>query len=188
MPSCQRMAYSFRLFITLLVSLRLIFKSGCMFDISSVNLIEAMLAPGIMISACGLLLLGTNNKYSLVVNRIRVLEEEKLRLFSQSHKQGLEDEQKRRLNSIQMQVIRFAHRIKLVRNMVFFYTLGVACFILSSLSIGGDFFLESVDLQSVSVTLFLLGMISVLIGVIYAANEVWKGYEIVKIEIEESEL
>jgi hypothetical protein len=48
-----------------------------MLNFTSVDLIQAMLAPGIMISACGLLLLGTNNKYSLVVNRIRVLEEEK---------------------------------------------------------------------------------------------------------------
>ncbi|MBK8662785.1 MAG: DUF2721 domain-containing protein [Ignavibacteriales bacterium] len=40
-------------------------------------LIQAMLAPGIMISACGLLILGMNNKYSLVVNRIRTLNEEK---------------------------------------------------------------------------------------------------------------
>ncbi|MBK7267803.1 MAG: DUF2721 domain-containing protein [Ignavibacteriales bacterium] len=41
------------------------------------SLIQAMLAPGIMISACGLLILGMNNKYSLVVNRIRTLNEEK---------------------------------------------------------------------------------------------------------------
>lgn len=45
--------------------------------ISIVEVIQLMLAPGLMISACGLLLLGMNNKYSLVVNRIRLLNEEK---------------------------------------------------------------------------------------------------------------
>mgnify|MGYP002354969903 CR=1 FL=1 len=136
-----------------------------MLNFTSVDLIQAMLAPGIMISACGLLLLGTNNKYSLVVNRIRVLEEEKRRLVSQKSTQTLNEEQSKRLNSIQMQVERFAYRVKLVRNTVFFYTLGVAFFILASLSIGGDFFLKDLELQSLSVTLFLMGMVSVLIGV-----------------------
>lgn len=163
-------------------------KTKPMLDFTSVDLIQAMLAPGIMISACGLLLLGTNNKYSLVVNRIRVLEEEKRKLVSLKNKQPLEDEQNRRLNSIHMQVERFAYRIKLVRNTVFFYTMGVAFFILASLSIGGDFFLSQIELQSLSVALFLAGMISVLAGVIHAAREVWKGYEIVKIEIVESEV
>ena len=47
-------------------------------DISSiVQIIQLMLAPGLMISACGLLLLGMNNKYSLIVNRIRLLNEER---------------------------------------------------------------------------------------------------------------
>ncbi len=50
-------------------------------DIPIVQLIQGMLAPGLMISACGLLLLGMNNKYSLVVNRIRLLNEEKRKIF-----------------------------------------------------------------------------------------------------------
>ena len=48
-----------------------------------VQLIQGMLAPGLMISGCGLLLLGMNNKYSLVVNRIRLLNEEKRKIFHQ---------------------------------------------------------------------------------------------------------
>ena len=46
-----------------------------------VGLIQGMLAPGLMISACGLLLLGMNSKYSLVVNRIRLLNEDVAELF-----------------------------------------------------------------------------------------------------------
>jgi hypothetical protein len=41
-----------------------------------------MLAPGIMISVCWLLIPGMNNKYSLKVNRIRPLNEEKRRLIA----------------------------------------------------------------------------------------------------------
>jgi len=39
--------------------------------------IQLMLAPAVMISACGLLLLGINNKHSSITNRIRLLNEER---------------------------------------------------------------------------------------------------------------
>lgn len=158
-----------------------------MFSFDSVDLIQSMLAPGLMISACGLLILGFNNKYSLVVNRIRALEEEKRKLLSIQKKEKLDSEQEKRLNSIHLQVDKFAFRIKLVRNGVFFYTLAVALFILSSLSIGLQFLTHISHLETSAVILFLLGMMSVLAGITHAAREVWKGYEIVKIEIVESE-
>lgn len=159
-----------------------------MLDFNSVNLIQSMLAPGLMISACGLLLLGIHNKYSLVVNRIRTLEEEKRRLIAMYKKDGLDPDQKTRLNSIQMQVERFEYRVKLVRNAVFFYTMAVAFFVLSSLSIGLQFVTDWQIFQSLALIVFLLGMTSVLVAIIYAAREVWKGYAIVKIEVKESEI
>ena len=41
--------------------------------------IQAILTPALMISACGLLLLGLNNRYAIVISRIRVLNDEKRR-------------------------------------------------------------------------------------------------------------
>ncbi len=158
-----------------------------MIDFSSVGIIQQMLAPGIMISACGLLILGINNKYSIVVGRIRALEEEKRRLVSLLRKNNIEEEQKVRLNSIVMQVDKFGFRVKLIRNAVFFYSIAVAFFILASLSIGLQFMTQATQLETVSLTLFLLGMLSVLLGILQVAREIWKGHEIVKIEIRESE-
>jgi hypothetical protein len=159
-----------------------------MIDINSVNLIQSMLAPGLMISACGLLLLGIHNKYGLVVNRIRTLEEEKRRLIATHRKDGLDPDQKVRLNSIHMQVEKFEYRVKLVRNTVFFYTLAVAMFVLSSLAIGFDLLTNFHGFQTFALILFLLGMSSVLVAIIHAAREVWKGYAIVKIEVKESDI
>ncbi|NMD15509.1 MAG: DUF2721 domain-containing protein [Bacteroidales bacterium] len=147
-----------------------------------------MLAPGIMISACGLLLLGIHNKYSIVVNRIRVLEEEKRSLIPGFVEKTLNIYQSKRLESIQSQIVRFEYRVKLIRNVVFFYTLSVALFVLSSLSIGLSYIIESRWAESFSMAFFLAGMISVLIGIIFAAREVWKGYEIVQIEVQESRI
>ncbi len=97
------------------------------------GLIQIMLAPGIMISACGLLILGMNNKYSLVVNRIRLLNDERRKLRSEEEDKITE---KKRHKSIELQIVKLSYRIFLVRNAVFSYSLAVAFFIISSLLIG----------------------------------------------------
>lgn len=174
-------AYFFFIYLT-----KLIFKT--MPDISSiVQIIQLMLAPGIMISACGLLLLGMNNKYSLVVNRIRTLNEERRRAL---HKMGEKEftlQENVRFESITKQLERLTYRVGLVRNAVLSYTIAVALFVLTSLLIGVGYLFDMTRLNSFITVLFLLGMTSVLAGVLFAAYETYKGYEIVKYEVESDE-
>jgi hypothetical protein len=148
-----------------------------------VQIIQAMLAPGMMISACGLLILSMNNKYSLVVNRIRVLNEEvrRLRVANESP-----DAQKLRLENITLQLHKLFYRVRLVRNSVLGYSTAITCFILSSLAIGMSMYVMVDSIKSLAILGFLAGMISVLVGVCYAASEVWQGYKIIKIELEDS--
>jgi hypothetical protein len=152
-------------------------------EISIVQVIQLMLAPGLMISACGLLLLGMNNKYSLVVNRIRLLNEEKRKFFSKAGEKDLQYEENVRLESLSMQLNGLAFRVKLIRNAVLSYTIAVAFFVLTSLSIGFQFIFEAGKIDFLITALFLAGMILVLIGVIYAAYETKKGYDIIHIEV-----
>ena len=147
-----------------------------------VQLIQGMLAPGVMISACGLLLLGMNNKYSLVVNRIRLLNEEKRKLFHQLEIDSLDSN---RLNNIELQISHLIGRISLVRNAVFSYSLAVALFIVSSVLIGVTLNERTSGFDWLIVAFFFTGMFAVFVGIIFAAIEVWKGYRIVKIEISE---
>jgi len=146
---------------------------------SASGLIQLMLAPGIMISACGLLLLGMNNKYSLVVNRIRLLKEEKRK----SQEAKGKDEQ--RHSTLELQIKKLFYRISLVRNAVFSYSMAVAFFIISSVLIGIDQSVDVNNLNSMIIGFFLVGMIFVFAGIIFAAIEVWRGYQIVKIEVED---
>lgn len=151
---------------------------------SIVEIIQLMLAPGIMISACGLLLLGMNNKYSLVVNRIRLLNEERRKaIHKTTDDKDFNYQETQRLESISMQISSLVYRVKLVRNAVLAYTTAVALFVLTSLSIGFGFLLELTKLNTIVTVLFLLGMVSVLCGVIFAAYETYKGYEIVNFEV-----
>lgn len=151
-----------------------------------VDIIQSMLAPGIMISACGLLILGMNNKYSIVVNRIRVLDEEKRKLKQQVEEKSINIFQEKRLNSINIQTSKLAFRIKLVRNAVIYYSIAVAFFILTCLTIGLNFMLGEINISGLVTILFLAGMLSVFSGIIYACLEVIKGYQIINIEIRES--
>ena len=157
-------------------------------DLSSiVQIIQLMLAPGLMISACGLLLLGMNNKYSLVVNRIRILNEERRRAL---HKMGENEftlQENVRFESITKQLERLTYRVGLVRNAVLSYTIAVALFVLTSLLIGIGYLFDITRMNSFITVLFLLGMLSVLVGVLFAAYETYKGYAIVKYEVESDE-
>ncbi len=157
-------------------------------DISSiVQIIQLMLAPGIMISACGLLLLGMNNKYSLVVNRIRTLNEERRRALHKLGEQELSLQENVRFESITKQLERLTYRVGLVRNAVLSYTIAVALFVITSLLIGFSYLFDITKMNSFITGIFLLGMVSVLVGVSFAAYETYKGYAIVKYEVESEE-
>ena len=151
-------------------------------NIKIVEIIQAMLAPGIMISACGLLVLGINNKYSLVINRVRLLEGEK-RVLKDTV--GLTDIDKKRLASIVEQLEKLIQRLQHIRNTVIFYSIAIALFILSCLSIGMQFIIPGNVISNISLILFLAGMISVFIGIVYAVKEAIEGYRVVQIEIEQ---
>jgi len=148
-----------------------------------VNVIQAMLAPGIMISACGLLLLGMNNKYSIVVARIRALTDEKRKLITPPKHGNLILDEEHRLYNINMQIDLFAFRIVLVKKAVTSYYIAVAFYIFSSLLIGLDYLSAQNLIQTMALIFFLAGMISVIVGVYFAAMEIKKGLEIVQIEI-----
>ena len=157
-------------------------------DLSSiVQIIQLMLAPGLMISACGLLLLGMNNKYSLIVNRIRLLNEERRKALHKLDDKEFSFQENIRFESITKQLERLTYRVGLVRNAVLSYTIAVALFVLTSLLIGVGYLFDITRMNSFITVLFLLGMVSVLVGVLFAAYETYKGYEIVKYEVESEE-
>ena len=152
-----------------------------------IQLIQLMLAPAVMISACGLLLLSINNRYSLVVNRIRLLNEEKRKLLINIGGKDSVTEDNVRLESIAQQIELLVSRGRLVRNAVLAFIAGIALFVLTSLLIGILTFLSIADLNYFIITAFLTGMIFVFIGTIFMALEAKKGYEIILFEVKAHE-
>ena len=151
--------------------------------ISVVNVIQAMLAPGLMISACGLLVLGMNNKYSMVVNRIRLLNEERRR--GDAGEGELSGKHQERKDNIVSQLELLRVRIRLVRNSVLGYSVAAAFFVISSLFIGLRLVVAHPLVEWLIVGFFVGGVLSVLIGVVNAVLEILQGYRIVTLEINE---
>jgi len=152
-------------------------------SIDASKIIQLMLAPAVMISACGLLLLGANNKYSNVLNRIRLINDEKRRLVMKTADHGATPEENLRLESTVRQLQHLNIRARLVRDSVMSYTIAAALFVISSLLIGLALFQGFVEIHYISTAIFLTGMIMVFIGVMFGVLESKKGYDIVQLEI-----
>ena len=141
-----------------------------------------MLAPGVMISACALLLLGMNNKYSMVLSRMRSLDDEKRKLIFQDKPEPLKEWEINRLSSLTEQIELLYSRIKWVRNAVLMYSIAVSLFIMTSLFIGLQTLAE-IDYTLVSLVCFLIGMVVVFTGVFFTVLEAWKGFKILTLEV-----
>lgn len=155
--------------------------------IDASKVIQSMLSPAVMISACGLLLLGANNKYSSVINRIRLLNDEKRRLIMKTGERGFTPEENLRLESTARQLTHLWVRARLVRDSVLSYTVAAALFVLCSLLIGAALFERLIGLHYLSTAVFLAGMLMVFAGVMFGVLESKKGYEIVRLEISAEE-
>ncbi|MFA5804098.1 MAG: DUF2721 domain-containing protein [Melioribacteraceae bacterium] len=155
--------------------------------LNALQIIQLMVAPAVMISACGLLLLGMNNRYSLVASRIRLLNEEKRRLLIKIGEHPSNTDDNIRFESIARQLSALVFRVKLVRNAVLFYTGAVALFVVTSLLLGISSFLAFDKLNHIILFAFLFGMISVLLGVFFTGLETKKGYDIISYEVKAHE-
>jgi Protein of unknown function (DUF2721) len=151
--------------------------------LSITQLIQLILAPGVMINACGLLLLGINNKFSSVLNRIRGLNEEKRHLAVRAGGKKFPPLENQRLESLTRQLAGLMVRAKFLRNAVTCYFAAVGLFVATSLLIGADFFLQSDLLRLFVLCFFLLGMAMVFAGVVFGMRDTMKGYDVVQFEV-----
>ena len=156
-------------------------QNGLEGGFSVIQIIQLILAPAVMINACGLLLLATSSKYSSVMGTIRILNEEKRRLFKKAGEKNFED--LRRLESLSRQIDRLIVRAKLVRDSVMCYTGAIALFILTSLLIGMGFLIHGFESESAIIVAFLSGVIAVLAGILYTFLDAKKAYEIVHFDV-----
>jgi hypothetical protein len=156
-------------------------------NLSVIQVIQLILAPGIMINACGLLLLSISNKFTSVLNRIRALTEEKRKLMLNASQREFYPIENQRIESISRQVSGLLNRARLIRNAVFCYLFAVGLFVATSLFIGMDYFAAILQFRYFILGAFLSGMLVVFVGVIFGVLDTMKGYNIVKYEVQVDE-
>ena len=157
-------------------------------QVAALQAIQAILAPALGISAVGLLLLGLNARYSNIINRIRLLNDERRRfnrMISDNVELSFMDNA--RYMSIRNQTQGLLARSKLVRNAILFLQLAIALFVITSVMIGLNFFLPTNSPNSITLLLFIGGMLCVLVGVANAALEVYRSHKIVLIDVNAEE-
>ena len=156
--------------------------------ISGITAIQAILAPALGISATALLMLSISNRFSLTINRIRLLNEERRRYsIKLADKSDLSYAENIRFSNVNNQIIRLLKQCRELRNAVVLMQVAIMLFVLSSLAIGANLFTSTDFLRSLPVYLFSLGMISVLVGIIYSAIDVMHSFKVAKIEIKGDE-
>ena len=156
-------------------------------NLSVIQAIQLILAPGVMISACGLLLLGINNKFTSVLNRIRILTDEKRKMIFNAAERELFPAENQRVESITRQVAGLLNRARLIRDSIACYLGAVGLFVVTSLLIGADYFVPMLQLRYLILGTFLGGMIVVFIGVVLGVFDTMKGSNIVKFEVQVDE-
>ena len=153
-------------------------------NVNVVMTIQAILAPALGISAMGLLLLGLSNRYSSIVNRIRLLNAERRKYMNIIIEQGeLVYTESIRYASIKKQIDDLLYRGRLTRNSILCLQTSIILFVLTSLFIGINIFFSFETLEIISLMSFLSGMIFVLIGILFAIWEIRNSYRIAEMEV-----
>jgi len=155
---------------------------------NSVQAIQTLLAPALGISAVGLLLLSLNNRYSIIINRIRLLNEERRKFIRILQKEeSLEYADNNRFMNITKQMEELLVRSRLVRNAILSLQAAMGMFVLTSVSIAVMLLTPVGWSASVTIGIFVGGMLCVLVGILFAVSEVRRSYKIVLLEVRATE-
>lgn len=144
--------------------------------------IQVILAPAVMITACGLLLTGMLGHYTAINVRIRTLAGERLRLALVAPAAGDEDFARERLTQIDHQVPMLVRRHRLVHHALLLANGAVVILILCMFTIAAAAFADSGVIGTAALCVFLAGTACLMASVAFMAVEVRSSNESVAYE------
>lgn len=156
--------------------------------LSSTQVIQAILAPAVMISASALFFLGLSARYIAIITRIRLLNDEKRHLAREFNRPSLaESEEIERFMNITHQIHVLMRLAWLVRISILCHICAVILFVLTSFTLGLDFFIDHETTKQIPLFIFIGGMIFVLGGVTSTGLDILKSYPVVLLEVQNVE-
>lgn len=152
--------------------------------ITGIEAIQSMLAPALGISATAMLLLSMHNRFSIIINRLRLLNEEKRRYHAKiADNVETGAYESIRYSSISSQLKILTKRCRVLRNAILSMMAAIMLFVLASLLIGVNIFISTELIKNTPLVFFSLGMLLVLTGIIYSANDVINSYRLTEVEV-----
>jgi hypothetical protein len=152
------------------------------------NAIAAMVAPVVMVTACAILVGGMLIQYNQINDRLRVFARERLDIL-RTRDGGLTRVAEmtgayaqERLTQLDDQLPYMLKRYHLIRNAVLTMYCAVLVFVVTMLTIGVAFGLRSLPWAVGALILFLLGMVTTLVGLAQHAFFVIRGNVVVRYE------
>lgn len=147
-----------------------------------VRAIQLLVAPVVMISACGLLCLALYNRLAVIVGRARAFNrerlearEELLRAQNTTVERKVAEELERRLATLDDQVRQILVRARLVRGALLCLLTTVLCMIASSLALGISTVAEGAAYGALAA--FVLGALAFACGVVLAFRELLRALD-----------
>ena len=139
--------------------------------------ISLILAPVVMLSACGILVSAMLQHYGAINDRLRTMSQERLAAVA-----GGRPTRGERLAEIDHQLPGLLHRHELVRNAILTVYGAVVVFVLSMFVIAGAALSSSGFLATTALLVFLAGTAVLLVGLVYFALDIRSSHEALRYE------
>ncbi|CUS96941.1 DUF2721 domain-containing protein [Candidatus Chrysopegis kryptomonas] len=158
------------------------------FTLTVTQAIQAILSPAVMISSSAFFLSGLNARHSTLVNRVRLLNDERRRLVRELINRGeLEYTENVRFLSIKNQIDILVRRIWYIRNAMLCHISAAIFFVLTSFAIALNIFFAGSFVREIPLYLFVVGLFLVLCGVCFLGIDVLISYRVILIEVKSEE-
>ena len=143
------------------------------------SVISVSVVPVVIISACGLLSLAFYGRLAALVSRLRSFQREMLREQEKWAKEGPGDHQQL-LEVLRTQTLQVTGRARLIRRALLFFLAAVGFLIVCSLTLVASWFFPPAAF--LAAVFFVVGLLSMLGGVISALMELRESLEQVELE------
>lgn len=150
---------------------------------TSTQVIQAILAPAVLVSASALFLLGLNARYVALLTRIRALASEKRKLL-ESTVAAIPDGE-RRLLSIEQQIRLLLRSIRYLNSAILCQVSASLFFVLTSCAIGLNFLLPLPVVLHSSIYLFVMGLLLILTGIFFLGADIFNAYPVIWIDVDD---
>ncbi|MEZ6318260.1 MAG: DUF2721 domain-containing protein [Phycisphaerales bacterium] len=150
------------------------------------QVIQQIVAPSVMVSACGLLLLSSTARLNTVLARIRAFHRERLDVWAKEAAPGSRAAQIRSLHleGLELQTRKLHSRARLLRATMLTLFAATACNLLSVIGLGVHLMLHDAGwVYTASLAVFILGIVLVLVSMATSAVEVGRILETVTYEL-----